>query len=75
MTTLSITKHIELRWQIKGTPYRITKDGRVFNIRTGREKKRTVNGSTIGYWMGRKFHSLNAINAMTEKIKHDKCPF
>ena len=75
MTKLSITKHIELKWQIVGTPYRITKDGKVFNIRTGREKKRTLNGSTIGYWIGRKFYSLRQINIMAEQIKQDYCPF
>lgn len=67
---------IEYRWQIVGkNHYKITKQGKVFNAKTGREIKRTVVGYTIGYWIGRKFYSLSALNKMAEKITLVKCPF
>lgn len=74
MTTVSITKRVEFRWKVLGNYY-ITKDGKVYNSKTGKEKMRTVKNSTIGYWIGRKFYSLAALNKMAEKIAPIKCPF
>lgn len=68
--------NIEYRWQIRGKEhYKITKEGTLFNAKTGRVIKRTVVGYTVGYWIGRKFYSLAALNNMAEKITPVKCPF
>lgn len=74
MNTLSITKRVEFKWKVLGNYY-ITKDGKLYNSKTGREKMRTVKNSTIGYWIGRKFYSLAVLNRMAEKIPKTKCPF
>lgn len=71
-----MTNSLEYKWQVSGKEhYKITKRGRVFNAKTGREIKRTVVGYTIGYWIGRKFYSLAVLNRMAEKIPKTKCPF
>jgi hypothetical protein len=75
MQTLSVTKTFEFRWRIKDTPYCITKDGKVFNMRTGRQKVKTYNGGVIGYWIGRKFYSLSQMNSLAERVTKEPCPF
>ncbi len=73
METISIT--YQLKWRIKDTPYCISECKKVFNNKTGRIKKKTVHNGTVGYWIGRRFLSLNQINDLSVKIEKQICPF
>jgi len=54
MNSISITKRIELVYRIRGYNYLcFGKDKKLYNIRTGRMKKQTINNCTEGYWIGR----------------------
>ena len=72
MTT--ITQSIEFKWNLLDK-YSITKDKRIFNTKTMREIKRTVNGYSVGYWLSGKFYTLKKINEIAVKIKKKHCPF
>jgi hypothetical protein len=63
MYTITITKTFQLKWQFVANPdYKLTDCGRLFNTKTKREIKRTLNGRTsVGYWIGKKFYSLKKI--------------
>lgn len=65
-----ITEEIDLKWRFKNYPYiQVSKDGRIFNIKTGREKKIVCNCRSFGVWMpGKKFIPLSKINSRLEKI-------
>ena len=76
MKTFSITKRIELVYKIRGYPHLcFGKDKKLYNIKTGGLKKRTLNNCTEGYWIGRKFYSLKTLRLMLEKINNEYCPF
>ena len=70
MKTITYTTTYHLKWQIKGIDHFVaTKEGKLFNAKTGREIKETVNGGyTKGYWIGRKFMPTNKMNDIIEKI-------
>ena len=76
MNRISITKRIELVYKIRGYDYLcFGKDKNLYNIRTGKLKKRTLNNCTEGYWIGRKFYSLKVLRLMLEKIVKEVVPF
>ena len=71
----TVTINYALKWRLKTDhKYQWSKCGKLSNIKTGRQKIKTVNGGSIGYWMGRKFISLNELRNNLEPIKND-CPF
>jgi hypothetical protein len=74
----SITVTYRLKWRISIAPkLGVTQCGKVFNIRTGRQKKLTVNSKTMtkGYWIGREFYSLVKLRPLLEIIKPEFVPF
>ncbi len=73
MSTISI--NYTLKWHIKDTSYYITTCKKVVDVKSGRVKKKCVNGGMVGYWIGRKFVSLKNMNSICEVVKKDKCPF
>ncbi len=57
MNTISITYN--LKWRLKfDTKYQWSECGKMFNVNSGRLKKKVLNGSSIGYWIGVKFYKL-----------------
>ena len=49
---------------------------KLFNLNNNREIKKTVKGSTPGYWLGRRFYSLPELRGILELIpKKEKLPF
>ena len=40
-----------------------------------REIKKTVNGYSIGYWIGKKFYTLENLRKQLVKIEKLDCPF
>ncbi len=76
MNSITITKVIELTWQISGYDcYCFGKDKKLYNAKTGREIKKTLNGKSIGYWLGKKFYSLNRLKPMLVRPKNYRVPF
>jgi hypothetical protein len=67
MKTISVT--YSLKWRIKyAHHYQFTSCGKLFNIKTGKQVKRRLNGGSIGYWIDRKFVTLNNLRARIEKL-------
>ena len=77
MNRNTITYTIDLVWQIKGYSHlKFGKDKRLYNCKTGRIKKQSYNGGSIGYWMDNKtFASLKKLRLLLEKIEFNECPF
>ena len=54
MNTISVT--YELKWQIKNNEkYKWSTCKKLFNTQSGRQIKKTMNGRSIGYWIGKNF--------------------
>lgn len=76
MRTLSITKVIEIRFEIKGVEgYGFGNDKQLYNLKTSNRIKQTINGRSIGYWIGKKFYSKNKLKPLLVRPKHFDCPF
>ena len=73
---VEIQKTIPLKWRLKTDPkYCWGEDKNLYNIQTGRMKKKCYNGGMIGYWIGKKFISLKSIKNHIEIIEKKKLPF
>ena len=71
-----VHKTIKIVWLISDSPdYGIGEDKRMYNTKTGREKKQCLNNGSIGYWIGKKFLSLTSLRPKLYKPKKDFCPF
>lgn len=76
MITISITTTYRLIWQLDfDSNYKVTKCGKVFNIKRNKELKRVLNGSSVGYWINKKFYTLANLKKYLVKIEQTKCPF
>lgn len=76
MNTISINRVIELRWQIIGHDhYFFGNDKKLYNIKSNREVKKTLNGRSIGYWIGKKFYSINKLKTILVRPKNFDIPF
>lgn len=71
---LSVT--YKIKWRLKDNPnYYWTECKKLVNVRRGREVKRTLHGLTPGYWIGRKFISLDTLKTQIELIPKNNLPF
>ena len=58
-----------MKWRFSEFPeYQVTKDGKVFNIKTGNRIKKVVNGRSIGFWIRGNFITMNNSRNQLEKI-------
>ena len=65
-----------LIYQFREHPeYKVTKCGKIFNTKTGRRIKKTVNSRCVGFWIKGKFISLSSKDKHLEKVKRAECPF
>lgn len=72
----SISVNYTLKLQVKfATNYKWTECKRLFNCKTGREIKKTLNGGSIGYWIQGKFITLANLAKEVELIPKEKMPF
>ena len=55
--------------------YKWSEDKKLYNCKTGRELKKTLNGGCVGYWIAGKWHNVNKLKQMVERIPINKCPF
>jgi hypothetical protein len=76
MNSLMLEKRYVLKWQLKNYPnYKISICRNIINTKTNRLIKRTVVGTTKGYWIGKKFIPINKLNQYCEIINKNQCPF
>ena len=75
MNTISNTYALKWRYK-KEHNYQWTSCGKLFNIKTNRKIKKTVNGRSVGYWIKGKFITLNNLRNNLELLpKKEYCPF
>lgn len=55
--------------------YGFGSDKKLYNLHTGRQKNQSLNGGSIGYWLGRKFITLTALRPKLYKPKKESLPF
>ena len=68
-TMITITVKYKAKWRLKNNQkYVWTECGRLFNLNSSREIKKTVKGLTPGYWIGRSFMPLESLRNNIEKI-------
>jgi len=72
-----ITVKYQIKWRLTiNHNYGVSKCGKMFNIKKGKEIKKTVKGLTPGYWIGRDFIPLEKLRSQIELIpKKQYCPF
>ena len=77
METVVISSQRNLKWRLKDQPeILISTDRKVYNSKTKRLIKETVNGGySDGFWIGKKFILTSKINEMVELIPEEICPF
>jgi len=76
MYTISISRVIEIRYVINGYEYYgFGNDKKLYNLKTGHEIKRTLNARSVGYWIGKKFYSLNKIKPLLKRPDNLISPF
>jgi hypothetical protein len=72
----SITCSYEKRWIIDGMEhYCFTETKELFNSKTGRKIKKTLVGYTQGYWIGKKFYTLNKLRPLLKRPVNFDIPF
>ena len=76
MQTIRVSKNYSLKWQINFAPhYKFTDCKKLINCKTGNEIKKTVNGYSVGYWISKKFYTLDNLRKQLVKIEKIECPF
>ena len=77
METAVISSQIHLKWRFKNEhSICVTEDSKLFNTKTSRFLKQTVNGGySDGFWIGKKFILTSKINELVELIPDEICPF
>lgn len=70
-----INQIVDIKFTIIDTCYGVTKDGRLFNMKRGKELKKVVIGTTIGYCIEGKFQSLKKLRSKFKKVEENICPF
>ncbi len=75
MNTITVT--YTLKWQLNFAPeYQWSVCKKLFNTKTGKQIKKTVNGGSIGYWVKEEFFTLkNLRNFLVLIPKKEKLPF
>lgn len=72
----SISINYDLKWQIRNNEkYRWSTCKKLFNVKTGRQIKKTLNCRSVGYWIDRKFITLSKLKNELEIIPKQKTPF
>jgi len=72
----TITKSIVFKWKLDfADHYQWSTENKLYNLKTMREIKKTLNGYSIGFWIGKKFYTLDNLRKRLIKIEKIKCPF
>lgn len=72
----SISINYVLKYELSfSEKYKWTRDGKCFNVITGRQIKKVMCGRSIGYCIDGKFYSLNTLRKNLIEINKYKLPF
>ena len=67
---------INIKWDIVGHEnYCFAEDKNMYNTKTGKLIKHTLNNRAKGWWIGKKFFTHNNLKPLLVKHKEDYCPF
>lgn len=70
------TEEVDLVWMLDyANNYQFDRNGDCYNIKTGKQLKRTVVGYTEGYCINSSFKSLSFLREHLVKVKGVDCPF
>jgi hypothetical protein len=73
---MTINNSIEIKWIIKDIEgFGFGSDKNLYNLKTCKRKKHTMNNYTKGYWIGRKFYTHNKLKELLIKPVKVECPF
>jgi len=73
--TYTIEIKIRINWVLKDMPwYGWGDDKQLYNLRTNKRLKQTMNGGSIGYWFGKRFITLKALRPMLVKCRLKNTP-
>lgn len=73
---MTVNYAIEIKFYIRGIDgYGFGSDKNMYNLKTGRIIKQSYNSRSIGYWIGKKFYSLNKLRPLLYKKISNNCPF
>jgi hypothetical protein len=62
-----ISVNYDLKWRHKmHNHYQWSTCGKLFNTKSGRKIKKTVNGRSVGYWIKGNFITLNNLRSQLE---------
>lgn len=76
MIKYTITTTYLLEFELKNNSnYKFTKDGVCINTKTSRVIRKVLNGSSVGFWIDKKFYSVNTLRKELIKIQKEYCPF
>ena len=76
MLSISINKTVEIAYEIESYPmYVFGKDKALYNRRTGRKLRHTINGGRQGWWIQRRFMSHGNLRPLLRKPTRVICPF
>lgn len=72
----SIEISISVKWMVNGYPdYGFGEDKNLYNLKTNRRLKQSINGGSIGYWIGKQFITLHKIRTLLYRQTKCRCPF
>ncbi len=70
------TVNYTAKWRLKDNHYYVwTNCKKLYNLHTCRFLKKTIKGSRVGYWIGKKFIELSNLRKNIELIPKEKLPF
>ena len=73
---IQVIKNYTAKWELKELPnYKITECNNVINSKTGKLLKQCVIGYSKGYWINKKFVSLQYLRNNCRKIEKIDMPF
>ena len=76
MIKFSITTTYLLEFELRNNSnYKFTKDNICINTRTSRVIKMVINGGSKGYWIDKKFYSINTLRNELQKINKIMTPW
>ena len=72
----SISINYALIWRLSDNHhYQFTKDGKCFNVKRGKQVKKTICGRSVGFCICGKFRSATSLRPLLEKIPFNDLPF
>jgi hypothetical protein len=76
MPSFTIIKSLKQTYHIQGYEgYSFCDNKKLYNLKTGREIKQTINGGSYGYWIKGKYFTLKKLKPLLKRPENFECPF